>query len=122
MYEWLLDNSLTPQILVDADEDGVQVPREHVSDGQIVLNISPSAVRDLSLGNDFVEFSARFGGVPRQILVPTAAVRAVLAREVGAVMSFAGLDPEPDEPPPDPGPGDPPAPGDGGRPKLRVVK
>ena len=70
LYEWLLDNQQTPYIVVDAERDGVQVPGQFVQNGQIVLNIAPTAVRDLSLANDAVTFSARFGGQPMQVIVP----------------------------------------------------
>lgn len=116
VYEWIADNSLTPQIVVDAELDGVQVPRQYVSDGRIVLNISHRAVRNLALGNDSIEFGARFGGVVFQVSVPVVAVQAVIARENGAGMSFPEDAPEPD---PTEGPDD----GKGsGRPALRVVK
>ena len=123
IYEWLVDNGFTPQIVVDARIEGVAVPQRYVRDGQIVLNISPTAVRDLDLGNERVEFNARFGGTPFQISVPTRAVLAVVARENGAGMSFPEESPE-DEPPPDDGPGTDPGGGSDKprRPALRVVK
>ena len=68
--EWILDNDCTPYIVVDAGVQGVQVPTEHVANGQIVLNISPGAVRGLVIGNGALEFSARFGGVPMQVFIP----------------------------------------------------
>ena len=68
--EWILDNDCTPYIVVDAGIQGVQVPTEHVANGQIVLNISPGAVRGLVIGNGALEFSARFGGVPMQVFIP----------------------------------------------------
>ncbi|WP_421506527.1 ClpXP protease specificity-enhancing factor [Erwinia rhapontici] len=91
-YEWLLDNNLTPHLVVDINLPGVMVPLEFARDGQIVLNIAPRAVGNLELGNDEVRFSARFGGVPRQVSVPLAAVLAVYARENGAGTMF---EPEP---------------------------
>lgn len=91
-YEWLLDNNLTPHLVVDINLPGVMVPLEYARDGQIVLNIAPRAVGNLELGNDEVRFSARFGGVPRQVSVPLAAVLAVYARENGAGTMF---EPEP---------------------------
>ena len=87
-FEWLLDNDLTPHLVVDAHVDGTRVPQQYVKDGQIVLNVAPSAVSNLQLGNDFVEFSARFGGVPQQILLPLASVIAIYARENGAGVVF----------------------------------
>lgn len=87
-YEWLLDNQLTPHLVVDVTLPGVRVPMEYARDGQIVLNIAPRAVGNLELGNDEVRFNARFGGVPRQVEVPMAAVLAVYARENGAGTMF----------------------------------
>ena len=77
IHEWIADNDLTPQIVVDADLPGVQVPAGHVRDGHIVLNVSSNAVRGLTLGNEFVEFDARFSGSPFHVVVPTTAVVAV---------------------------------------------
>ncbi|MGG1956135.1 ClpXP protease specificity-enhancing factor [Enterobacter cloacae] len=87
-YEWLLDNQLTPHLVVDVTLPGVLVPMEYARDGQIVLNISPRAVGNLELANDEVRFNARFGGVPRQVSVPLAAVLAIYARENGAGTMF----------------------------------
>jgi stringent starvation protein B len=81
IYSWLLDNELTPQIMVNAFCPGVQVPQQFVRDGQIVLNIAPHAVGALALENDALSFNARFGGVPHQVYVPMAAVLAIHARE-----------------------------------------
>ena len=114
VHEWIVDNGLTPQIIVDTEIAGVRVPPEHVCDGQIVLNVSPSAVRGLSLGNEMVEFDARFSGTARRVVVPTRAVVAVVARETGAGMSFPAADGH--EPPREPE-GPKPA-----RQTLRVVK
>ena len=83
MYDWIVDNQCTPHLLVDAGFDGVQVPRQYVENGVIVLNMAPSAVRDLQLGNELVSFSARFAGTPHDIRVPTGAVQAIYARENG---------------------------------------
>lgn len=94
-YEWLLDNQLTPHLVVDVTLPDVRVPMEYARDGQIVLNIAPRAVGNLDLSNDEVRFSARFGGVPRQVSVPLAAVLAIYARENGAGTMFepeAGYD------------------------------
>lgn len=118
IHDWIVDNRLTPQLVVDAGADGASLPQEYAQDGRITLNISASAVRGLKLGNERVEFSARFGGVPREVIFPTSAVVAVYARENGIGMAFQEQDPGPGR---DPDPGDPP--GDGsGRPSLRVVK
>ena len=83
-YDWLLDNQLTPHLVVDVTMPGVMVPMEFARDGQIVLNVAPRAVGNLELGNDDVRFNARFGGVPRNVFVPIAAVLAIYARENGA--------------------------------------
>ncbi|ABE56473.1 Stringent starvation protein B [Shewanella denitrificans OS217] len=87
-YEWLMDNHLTPHVVVDAFVKGTQVPQQFVKDGQIVLNIAEGAVANLHIGNDFVEFNARFGGVPQQVVVPLAAIVAIYARENGAGTVF----------------------------------
>ncbi len=87
LYEWCTDNGLTPYVAVRVDES-VQVPREYVNDGEIVLNISYDATSSLQLGNDFIEFKARFGGKPREILVPVGRVIAIYARENGQGMAF----------------------------------
>ncbi|MCW0348727.1 ClpXP protease specificity-enhancing factor [Pantoea ananatis] len=144
-YDWLLDNQLTPHLVVDINQPGVQVPLEYARDGQIVLNIAPRAVGNLELGNDEVSFNARFGGVPRQVNVPMAAVLAIYARENGAgtmfepepayeggtqdyaenqeetVMSVIDGDRPDDASDDDNSPDDDPPPR-GGRPALRVVK
>ena len=99
IHEWILDNDLTPHIVVDADADGVRVPPEYVKDGQISLNISSAAVHGLSMDNDWIMFNARFGGKSFQVGVPTGAVLAIFAKENGAGMSF-GEDEHQDDPPP----------------------
>ena len=87
IHEWCTDSGLTPYIAVLVDEQ-VRVPREFVKNGEIVLNISPLATNRLSLGNEFIEFQARFGGVGRDVSVPIAKVIAVSARENGQGMAF----------------------------------
>lgn len=87
LYEWCTDNALTPYVAVLVDES-VQVPREYVKNGEIVLNISLDATSGLRLGNDFIEFKARFAGSSREILVPIGRVIAVYARENGQGMAF----------------------------------
>jgi stringent starvation protein B len=117
LYEWLVDNDLTPYLLVDADFDGVEVPSRYVEEGRIVLNVSPTAVRDLHLGNDLISFEARFGGTAFAISLPPEAVLGVYARENGKGMLFpdeAASNPEP--------PSDDPKPPSGGKPALKVVK
>ena len=86
-FEWCNDNGLTPYLSVRADRT-VQVPREFVKDGEIVLNISYDATNALKLGNDYIEFSARFGGIPREIMIPVSRVVAIFARETGQGMGF----------------------------------
>ncbi len=88
LYEWILDNQGTPHLIVNADFPGVQVPREHVQNGEIVLNISPSAVQGLSLENDEISFNARFSGVARVIRLPMASILAIIARENAQGMAF----------------------------------
>jgi len=87
LYEWCTDNGLTPYVAVMVDET-VQVPREYVQDGEIVLNVSFDATSSLKLGNEFIEFKARFGGKPREIMVPMNRVMAIYARENGQGMAF----------------------------------
>lgn len=92
LNDWIVDSELTPYLMVDAVGDEVQVPTEFISDGRIVLNISPAAVRDLIIGDDAVAFSARFGGRPFSVYVPIAQVLAVYAQETNEGMMF---EPEP---------------------------
>lgn len=123
LYEWILDNGCTPYVVVNASRDDVKVPRAHVKDGQIVLNIAPTAVIGLKIDNDALEFSARFGGVAMQIYVPMAAVLGVYARENGQGMIF-----EPDDSSPSPTPSASDSSGAAadnkkpGRPGLKIVK
>jgi stringent starvation protein B len=88
IYEWICDNKLTPYLLVDATAANVMVPTEYVQDGQIVLNIVPHAVHALHMSNDAITFSARFGGVSRDIYVPFAALLGIYARENGQGLFF----------------------------------
>ncbi len=87
-YEWLVDNELTPHLVVDANLPGVRVPLEFVQDGQIVLNVAPRAVGNLEMGNEAIMFNARFGGRPHSVIVPMYAVQAIYARENGAGTMF----------------------------------
>lgn len=117
LHQWILDNRCTPYLLVDASLQGVSVPEDYVDGGQIVLNISPSAVQGLLIDNEGVSFNARFGGVPMSVFVPTVAVLAVYAKENGQGMMFgteAGA-PDPSQPP------EPPRP-NGHKPGLKIVK
>lgn len=90
LYEWCTDNGFTPYVAVMVD-DSVQVPREFVKNNEIVLNISFDATSSLQLGNDFIEFKARFAGSAREIMVPMTHVMAIYARENGQGMSFPML-------------------------------
>lgn len=130
LSDWILDNNATPHVVVDAGMPGVHVPSDFVANGQIVLNISPSAVSGLSLENEALQFSARFGGVPMQVYVPMSAVLAIYARENGQGMVFGQ---EPGDPDPDPNQKTPPESDKdtpaaeqngrgGGKPNLKVVK
>ena len=87
LYEWCTDNGFTPYVAVQVD-DSVQVPREYVKNGEIVLNISFDATSSLKLGNEFIEFKARFAGTAREIVVPVGRVIAIYARENGQGMAF----------------------------------
>lgn len=87
-YDWLVDNDLTPHLVVDATMPGVRVPVEFIQDGQIILNIAPRAVGNLELGNDAITFHARFSGRPHSVIVPVYAVQAIYARENGAGTMF----------------------------------
>ena len=87
IYEWCTDSGLTPYVAVSVDEN-THVPREYVRNGEIVLNVSALATSKLELGNEFIEFQARFGGVARQISVPVTNVTAVYAKENGQGMAF----------------------------------
>jgi len=130
LHEWCVDNGYTPYVAVAVDRN-TRVPREHVKDGEIVLNIGPLATNKLRIGNDEIEFQARFGGVARELYVPMSAVKAIYARETGHGMQFdyaspvAEVDPAVEDPAVG-SPADEPAPappaGSGGRPSLRRVK
>ncbi|KAF1021851.1 MAG: Stringent starvation protein B [Paracidovorax wautersii] len=87
LHEWCTDNGLTPYIAAHVD-GSVQVPLEYVKDSEIVLNVSYDATSSLKLGNDFIEFKARFGGAAREIMVPIDHVVAIYARENGQGMAF----------------------------------
>ncbi|MCU1725837.1 ClpXP protease specificity-enhancing factor [Pseudomonas sp. 7P_10.2_Bac1] len=126
LYEWIVDNDCTPHLLVKSDYPKVQVPQGFASDGQIVLNVSPSAVRNLHMDNEAVSFDGRFGGVPHTLYVPIAAILGIYARENGQGMMFDleeafevedEIEPDDDTPPPGT---EPPRPS--GRPSLKVVK
>lgn len=98
-YQWIVDNECTPYIVVEADLPHVEVPPQTVRDGQVVLNISPTAVQSLLLEDKQVTFSARFGGVPFEVYIPLYAISAIYARENGAGTMFPPEEiPEHDEP------------------------
>ena len=94
LYEWILDNDSTPSILVDASHDGVAIPPGIASDGKVVLNLAPQAIQDLEMRNEYVSFSARFGGAPHDVYCPMAALLAIYARESGEGMMFPAEDDE----------------------------
>jgi len=94
LFEWCVDNGYTPHVAVKVDSRS-QVPQEHVKNGEITLNVSPTAVHKLQMGNEVIEFSARFAGVARQIVVPVANVFAIYARETGHGMTFEVEEPKP---------------------------
>lgn len=117
IYQWIVDNRQTPYLLVDAENKDALLPTQFIDDGKIVLNIRPEAVDALSLGNDLIEFNARFSGKPMLISVPVVAVMALYAKENGKGMVFNPEDDDTDNtPPPEETPPTP------NRPKLRVVK
>ncbi|WP_375321711.1 ClpXP protease specificity-enhancing factor [Aliivibrio logei] len=87
-YEWIVDNELTPHLVVDATMNGVRVPEEFVQNGQIVLNVAPHSVGNLEMGNEAVTFNARFGGRPHSLILPLYAIQAIYARENGAGTMF----------------------------------
>ena len=124
LYEWIVDNNCTPHILVAAEYPNTRVPAGYAKDGQIVLNVSPSAVRYLEMGNEVLTFEGRFGGVAQSLYVPVAAVLAIYARENGQGMAFDLETPEGDAgAAEDQGPsGDDEPPRPSGRPSLKVVK
>ena len=123
MHEWISDSNQTPHVVVDASMEGVEVPRQYVQGGKIILNVSTSATSMLSLGNDIVRFRARFGAATYDVSVPIAAVLGIYARETGQGMIFS----ESDSPPQPPVPPSEPAPTTTGetkrtKPTLKVIK
>lgn len=117
MYQWMTDCGHTPHVIVDAEQSGVDVPRAYVKEGKIVLNLSGTATQHLKLGNEWIEFDARFAGVISHVSFPINAVLGIYARETGEGMVFTEQDLGP-EPPSRPTPTD-----EGSRrPQLKVVK
>lgn len=98
IYEWIVDNNLTPYLLVNASEPGVQVPLEYVNNGKIILNIDPNAVQDLEMAGTEISFNARFSGKPTHVYLPISAALAIYARENGRGMVFNEDDDTPPEP------------------------
>ena len=114
VYEWIVDNNLTPHLLVNANTNKGNLPIDFIEDGKIVLNIRPQAVEALSLGNELIEFNARFSGKPMTITASINAILAIYAKENGKGLVFdqegnEGDDTPPQQPPPS-------------KPGLRVVK
>jgi stringent starvation protein B len=123
MHEWISDSNQTPHIVVDASIEGVEVPRQYVQGGKIILNVSSNATSMLSLGNDLVRFRARFGAATYDVSVPIVAVLGIYARETGQGMIFS----EADTPPQPPSPPSEPTPtttneGKRSKPTLKVIK
>jgi stringent starvation protein B len=117
-YEWLVDNGQTPHLLVEVADSSVEVPQQFVEDGRIILNIGPSAVRNLEVGNEYVSFNARFGGKPMDVLFPTSSILSIYAKESGSGMLFPEEAADQDETDGTEPKLDPPR----GRPSLKVIK
>lgn len=123
MHEWISESECTPHVVVDASVKGVEVPRQYVRDGKIVLNVSWSATSQLKLGNDEISFSGRFGGAALNVRIPIEAVLAIYARETGQGMIFTDDESGPAPPAaPEPGPATAPERGAKRRATLKVVK
>jgi stringent starvation protein B len=122
MHEWISDSGCTPHVVVDAGVTGVEVPRQFVQDGKIVLNLSWSATAQLTLGNDELSFSGRFGGAAMSVRVPVEAVLAIYARETGQGMIFTDDDAPPPGGEPPEQPAKPETRSPATRPRLKVVK
>jgi stringent starvation protein B len=120
IYDWALENSLTPHLVVSAQQPGVVVPQQYVNEGKITLNIGPRAAHQLHIGNETISFTARFGGQPFSVVVPPGAVLAVYARENGEGVVFGETETD-GSAPPDPPPA-PPEPKRPAKPHLRIVK
>lgn len=118
LHEWIVDNRLTPHVMVDATVTGVNVPQQYVKDGKIVLNITPDAIDNLVMTNEWVTFDARFSGVLHRIRLPIMSITAIYAVENGRGMVFDQEELGDDETPPDPEP----IKTTKEKPKLRVVE
>ena len=112
LYDWIIDNDMTPYVLVNAENEFTQVPRQYVDNGKIVLNLIPNAISNLELGNDHISFNARFSGKDTNVVFPVSSVLAIYAKENGQGMVF---DEKGDETPP-------PEPEKPARPSLKIVK
>jgi stringent starvation protein B len=119
MHQWIAECGHTPHVIVDATREGSELPRAYVKEGKIVLNLSEGATQHLRIGNDEVEFDARFAGVIHHVRFPVSAVLGVYARETGEGMVFSEQDLGPE--PPRPGQAEESG-GGGRRPQLKVVK
>jgi stringent starvation protein B len=120
IYEWIVDNNMTPYLLVDATGEAVQVPQEHINNGKIILNISPAAVVGLELGDQALNFNARFSGKPMFVNVPIKSVLAIYSKENGRGMVFTEENGDGSPEPGGTGPGSGTKPSR--QPTLRVVK
>lgn len=118
LWEWISDNGMTPYLMIDASYPNIEVPEKFIDDGRIVFNVSDSAVRALDMGNEYISFSARFGGVAMDLVLPVAAVLGIYAKENGQGMLF----PAEEAPPSPPSEPKPPEPGKPRRPALKIVK
>jgi stringent starvation protein B len=121
IYDWIIDNDFSPYLLVNAENEHAMIPREYVEDGKIVLNINPSAVSDMQLGNDYIMFNARFSGKAMEVSIPIVAVLAIYARENGQGMMFDENNNTMPPTPPSP-PENTPSPDKDKKPQLKVVK
>ena len=119
IHEWCSDSSLTPYISVQVDAS-TRVPAEHVKNGEIVLNVAYDATHRLTIGNELIQFAARFNGVSRECSVPIEAVTGIFAKENGQGLVFPREGAADTAAPTDPAP--PVAPANGGKPKLQVIK
>ncbi len=116
IYEWIIDNSLTPHLLVNATNSDAILPDDFIEDGKIVLNIRPEAIQGLVMGNEQIEFNARFAGKAMHIVTPVKAVLAIYAKENGKGMIFDQEEHDDDTPP------TPPDKKPSSKPNLRIVK
>jgi len=124
MHQWMTDSGFTPHVIVSAEVEDAQLPRAYARDGKIVLNVSYSATQHLDLGNDWVQFDARFSGMVQRVRFPIGAVLGIYARETGEGMVFSEVDGGSEPPPPGtgPGPGGPAPDEPAKRPQLKIVK